>query len=74
MNNASFNRELFNDTIKKRVFYMIGERLIPSKRVNYPSSIKVENQESKRVNFPSSGKAGYQKSKRVNYPEANKLI
>lgn len=58
MNNASFNTELFNDTIKKRAFYLIADRLIPPKRVNYPSSKKFE----------------YQKPKRVNYPEANKVI
>ena len=46
MNNVSFNRELFNDTIKKRAFYSIADRLIPPKRVNYPSSKKVEYQKS----------------------------
>jgi len=58
MNNVSFNREQFNDTIIKRLFYSILDRLIPSKRVNYPSAKE----------------KGYQKAKKVNYPSAKNVI
>ena len=56
MNNCSFNREQFNDTIKKRLFYPISERLILFKKVNYPSANERRYQEAKKVGYPSAKK------------------
>lgn len=58
MNNVSFNKEQFNDTLKKRLFYRILSSLIKSKKVKYPQAKGFD----------------YQKPKKVNYPIAKKLI
>ena len=52
MNNVSFNIEQFNDTIKKRLAYIIADSLIPPKRVNYPKGKQIEYQQPKRDNYP----------------------
>ena len=57
MNNVSFNREQFNDTIKKRLAYFIADSLIPSKRINYPKGKPAEYQQPKRVNYPQAKEA-----------------
>jgi len=46
------NREQFNEPINKTPFYAIGERLIPFKRITYPTSKAVEYQGPKRIPYP----------------------
>lgn len=46
------NREQFNEPINRTPFYMIGERLIPFKRITYPVSKATEYQGPKRVPYP----------------------
>lgn len=52
MNNVSFNREQFNDTIKNRLVYLISNSIYPSKKVDYNRAKKEDYQQSKKVNYP----------------------
>lgn len=52
MNNATMNREQFNEPINKTPFYAIGERLIPFKKVAYPTSKAVEYSKGKKTPYP----------------------
>ena len=46
------NREQFNEPINATPFYSIGERLIPFKKVGYPTSKDVEYSEGKKAPYP----------------------
>lgn len=52
MNNATLNREQFNEPINATPFYAIGERLIPFKRISYPVSKTVPYIGPKKVPYP----------------------
>jgi len=52
MNNATLNREQFNEPINATPFYLIGERLIPFKRVTYPTSKAKDYGGPKKVPYP----------------------
>jgi len=49
MNNCSFNREQFNDTILKRLKYFIASGLSKAKRILYPLT-------GKRIQYPKPKK------------------
>ena len=68
------NREQFNEPINKTPFYAIGERLIPFKKVAYPTSKAVEYSKGKKVAYPVSKEIEYSKGKKVSYPVAKNLI
>lgn len=52
MNNATMNREQFNEPINLQPFYSIRERLIPFKKIPYPVSTKKEYQKPKVISYP----------------------
>ena len=52
MNNAGLNREQFNDTIKRRTFYSVVAGLFPSRKVNYPTSKKVDYYKANKIPYP----------------------
>ncbi len=64
MNNVSFNREQFNEPIAQIAFYGIGERLLPFKKVAYPTSKEVEYSNGKKVPYPTAKGLIKHKSKR----------
>ena len=53
MNNVSFNREQFNDTIKERLAYFMTLGILRPKRVNYQKPKEDDYQKPKKVNYPS---------------------
>jgi len=74
MNNATMNREQFNEPISQQPFYAIRERLNPFKKIAYPASESAIYHEPHQVNYPISAKKEYQKAKVISYPVAKGLI